>query len=265
MHKMAVMTEHSHQLATIEWTVEIEQNETLVRETIERVEVDEVDDDDMIETVEIDDIDIDEARLTIIQWTDDNDEIDETDEFDEDDEIDEVELLDMQVDLDEVDETDTSVEIDEITRLDVIVWRGEIEHLDENESFNDDNDEKATKQCEWNDDNDETQSIICIDSDYMLAKYSTMWFVENDESDEIDDVIICRVHTHLDDEIDDVEPIDEKSSFDISEILFNDVLMWADENDDVDEALLEVATDDVLELTELLDVVWFAKLCNFIQ
>lgn len=109
------------------------------------------------------------------------------------------------------------------------------------------------------------QSIICIDSDCMLAKYSTMWFVQNDDNDEIDDVIQCRVHTHLDDEIDDVEPIDEKFSFDISEILFNDVLMWVDEADDVDEALLEVEINDVRELLELLDVVWFAKLCNLFQ
>ena len=96
----------------------------------------------------------------------------------------------------------------------------------------------------------------------MLVKYSTMWFVENDETDELDDVIICQGATHLDDEIDDVEQIDEKYSFDISEISLNDVLMSADETDELDDELLEQRIIDARELTELLDVVWFAKLCN---
>lgn len=244
---------------------EIEQNEILVQETIEYVEVDDDDDEFALETDEIDDIEVIEALLIIIQWTDEIDETDETVESGEDDEIDDTTEVDMLLDVREIDETDTSVEIDEIHLDDVIVCLTDTLELDEIESFNDETDEKATKQCQRNDDNDEMQSIICIDSDYMLVKYSTMWFVQNDEYDETDDVIICQGATHLDDEIDEIEQIDEKCSFDISEILFNDVLMWADENDDVDELLLELKTDDVRELLELLDVVWFAKLCNFIQ
>lgn len=256
-HKIDVQSCHAHlQIDSID---EIEQNEILVQEIDENVEVDDDDDEFARETDEIDDIDTIEALLTIIQWTDETDETDEIDESGEDDEIDDTIEFDMLLDVREIDETDTSVEIDEIHLDDVIVCRIDTLEDDETESFNDENDETVSKQCQRNDDNDEMQSIICIDSDYMLVKYSTMWFVEDDETDEIDDVIQCRVHTHLDDEIDEIEQIDEKYSFDISETSLNDVLMSADETDELDEVLLEVATDDVLELIELLDVVWFAK------
>ena len=244
---------------------EIEQNEILVREIDENVEVDDDDDEFARETDETDDIEFLEARLIIIQWTDEIDETDETVESGEDDETDDTTDTDMLLDVREIDETDIFDEIDENLLDDVIVCLTDTLELDEIESSNDETDDEVIEQCQRNDDNDEMQSIICIDSDCMLATYSTMWFVQNDDNDEIDDVIQCRVHTHLDDEIDDVEPIDEKFSSDISEILFNDVLMWVDEADDVDEALLEVEINDVRELLELIDVVWFAKLCNLFQ
>jgi len=63
----------------------------------------------------------------------------------------------------------------------------------------------------------------------------------------------------------ETDEIDEKFSFDISDKSDNEKSTRADENDDVDELRLECATIDVLEHLELLDVVWFAKLCNFIQ
>ena len=256
-HKTVVVLCHAHlQIDSID---EIEQNENLVREIIEDVEVDDDDDEFALETDEIDDIEVREVLQAVIQWTDEIDETDETDEFDEDDEIDDTTDTDMLLDVREIDETDTSVEIDDEQTDDMIVCLTDTLELDESESSNDEIDEKVIEHCQRNDDNDEMQSIICIDSDYMLVKYSTMWFVENDDNDEIDDVIQCQVHTHLDDEIDEIEQIDEKYSFDISEISLNDVLMWADDNDDVDEVLLEVEILDVRELLELLDVVWFAK------
>ena len=49
--------------------------------------------------------------------------------------------------------------------------------------------------------------------------------MQNDDNDETDDVIVCQVHTQIDDEIDDVEQIDEKFLFDISEAQFIELLM----------------------------------------
>jgi len=109
----------------------------------------------------------------------------------ENDETDDLMEADMLLDVREIDETDIFDETDEVHLDDVIVCRIDTLELDETESFNDENDEKATKQCQQDDDNDEMQSTICIDSDCMLAKYSTIWFVRNDDNDELDDVIVC--------------------------------------------------------------------------
>lgn len=98
-----------------------------------------------------------------------------------------------------------------------------------------------------------------IDSDYMLVVYTTMWFVRNDENDEIDDVQQCRVHIQDDDEMVETDEIDEKFSFDISDKSDNEQLTRTDENDDVDELLVEVETIDSRERIDVLDVVWFAK------
>lgn len=253
------------QLVPIDITDEIEQNEKVAQEIDDNVEVVVDDDDTTLETDEIDDIEAVEVRQIIIQWTDEIDEIDEMVESGEDDETDDTMEADMLLDVREIDETDIFDETDEVHLDDAIVCRIDTLELDETESFNDENDEKATKQCQRDDDNDEMQSIICIDSDCMLVKYSTIWFVRNDDNDELDDVIVCQVHTQLDDEIDDVEQIDEKYSFDILEILHNDVLMWADEVDELDEMLLEAETVDVREQIEVIDVIWFAKLCNLFQ
>lgn len=261
-HKTDVL--QRHQLVQADSIDEIELNEILAQEIDENVEVDDDDDDDTRETDEIDELDTDEVLLIIIQWTDEIDETDETDEFDESDENDEIIEVDMLLEHREIDETDTSVETLDIEVDDVIVCRADMLEADESESFNDES-EATNDVHSINDDNDETQSIICIDSDCMLAKYTTTESVQNDEFDELDDVLQCRLHTQDDDEIDEIEQIDEKCSFDISEALFVELLMWVDENDELDEVLVEVATIDVRELLELLDVVWFAKLCNFIQ
>jgi len=41
--------------------------------------------------------------------------------------------------------------------------------------------------------------------------------------------------------------------------------MWADEVDELDEVQVEVETADVREQIEVIDVIWFAKLCNLFQ
>lgn len=92
-----------------------------------------------------------------------------------------------------------------------------------------------------------------------------MWFVENDESDENDEIIFSPKVQHIADEIDEIEQIDERFLFDISEILFNELLMWVDENDELDDVHVILYAIDVIELLELIDVLWFAKLCNLFQ
>lgn len=242
------------QLVPADTIDEIELNEIVAQEIDESVEVVVDDDDTTLETDETDDIDTIETRETIIQWTDETDETDETVESGEDDETDDTTELDMLLDVREIDETDIFDELDEVQADDVIVCRIDTLENDETESFNDETDDKASKQCQQDDDNDETQSIICIDLDCMLVKFTTTRFVQSDDNDELDDVIVCQVHTQLDDEIDDVERTDEKFSSDISEILFNDVLILTDDVDERDEVRLEAETVDVRERTDVLDV-----------
>lgn len=253
-HRMAVHIYQQRVLLDI--MVEIEQNENLVQETDENVEV-VVDDDEFArETDEMVETDIVDPLLTAIQWTDEIDEMVEMVESGENDETVEEMEVDMLLECDETDEMVIVDEIDDELSDDVIVCRADVRETDETELFNDELVDIVQKQCEQDDDSDETQSIICIDSDYMLVKYTIMWFVQNDETDELVVVIQCRVLIRTDDEMVDVERTDEKYSYDISEVSNNELLIYLDETDELDELRAdEVATIDVLEQLEVIDVL----------
>lgn len=260
-HKMVVLL--FQQRVLLDTTVEIEQNENLAQEMDESAEV-VVDDDEFArETDETVETDTAEALLIPIQWTDEIDETDETVESGENDETVEGTVLDMRLECDETDEMVIFDETDEVLYDDVIVCRADVRETDESESFNDELVDIVRKQCERDDETDEAQSIICIDSDYTPVKYTTMWFVRNDETDELVVVIQCRVHTRTDDETDEIERTDEKCSYDISEVSNSEQSTFLDEVVERDEWRAdEVATIDVREQLEVIDVLWYVKLCN---
>lgn len=252
-HKIIVVQHQKRQ--QIDITDEMVLNENLVQEIIGNVEVDDEVDDGTLETDEMVDGELDDRQVIITQEMDEMVEMVEMLEYGEDDEIDDIMEADMLHDNDEMVEIDIFDEIDEVLHDEEIACHIDILEHDETESSYDEMVEKVIKQCEQGDDNDEMQSITCIDSDYMHVKFTIMWFVQNDDNDETVVVIACQVHTHHDDEIDDVEQMDEKYLFDITEVLHHERWMWADDHDDNDEVHLEVEMLGALEQVEMLDVV----------